>query len=92
MPCTCDDYPAPEPDIHNGPLADALCKVLQDHAARGEMECFDAPTLAWWEEHKKRDRERVRQDIRAAAKRGQMEAALAKLTPFERELLGVKRN
>lgn len=89
MPCTCDGYPAPEPDTHNGPLAEALCKVLQDHEARGEMGCFDAPTLAWWEEHKERDRKRIKQDLREARQRKQRAEVIAKLTAFERKLLGL---
>jgi len=89
MPCTCDGYPAPEPDTHSGPLADALCKVLQEHEARNEMECFDAATLLWWEEHKLRDRLRVEEDIRRASSARAKREALEKLTPFERKLLGL---
>ena len=59
MPCTCDGYPAPAPDLHSGPVADALCKVMQEHEARGEMSCFDAASLKWWQDHKERDRRRV---------------------------------
>lgn len=89
MPCNCDGYPAPEPDTHSGPLAEALCKVLQEHEARGEMGCFDATTLAWWEAHKARDRARVKQDLEAAKAKKELAEALAKLTPHERKLLGV---
>lgn len=90
MPCTCDGYPEPPRNDHNGPAADALCKVLQDHEARGEMGCFDAPTLAWWKEHKKRDLARVKKDLADAERANARSEALAKLTPFERQLLGVK--
>lgn len=90
MPCTCYGYPDPEPDIHSGSLADALCKVLQEHEARGEMGCFDEATLKWWEDHKERDRARVEEDLREAERRNARAEALAKLTPFERKLLGVE--
>lgn len=90
MPCTCDGYPEPPRDDHNGPAADALCKVLQEHEARGEMGCFDAKTLAWWEEHKARDRARLQQDMSRAHDEAQRAAAIAKLTPFEIALLGIK--
>ena len=89
MPCTCDGYPAPAPDMHNGPVAEALCKVMQEHEARGEMGCFDAAALKWWEEHKARDKARVQQDLREAERRNARAEALAKLTPFERQLLGL---
>ena len=89
MPCTCDGYPAPTPDLHSGPVADALCKVMQDHEARGEMGCFDADALKWWEDHKARDNARVTQDLNDAALRNKRAEALARLTLFERELLGL---
>ena len=89
MPCTCTGYPEPEADTHNGPLADALCKVMQEHEAREEMGCFDASALKWWEDHKARDRARVEQDLREADRCNARAEALAKLSPFERRLLGL---
>jgi glycosyltransferase involved in cell wall biosynthesis len=62
MACTCDGYPA-IPDDHTDKAADALCKILKDHEARGEMGCFDRPTLKWWKEHKKRDAQKVKEDL-----------------------------
>jgi hypothetical protein len=90
MPCTCEGYPAPEPDTHNGPLAEALCKVLQEHEARNEMECFDFPTLKWWEEHKLRDRLRIEKDLREQKELIDRENAIKKLSSYERRLLGIK--
>ena len=91
MPCTCDGYPEPEPAAHNGPLAEALCKVLQEHESRGEMSCFDKPTLAWWEEHKRRDALRVEQDLMRTKSQREYFEALNKLSPYEQELLGIRR-
>jgi hypothetical protein len=70
-------------------MAEMLCKAMQEHEARGEMGCFDAKQLAWWEEHKRRDRKRIEQDLREADRRSARAAAIAKLTPFERCLLGL---
>lgn len=89
MPCSCDGYPAPEPDQHSGPLAESLCKVLAEHEARGEMECFDAATLKWWEEHKARDRKRLLHDLQREKNAADRKAAIAKLSPHERRLLGL---
>lgn len=89
MPCTCDGYPEPERDTHNGPVAEALCKVMQEHEVRGEMGCFDAATLAWWEEHKARDAARIKQDLAEKRTLLARKAALEKLTPYERKLLGL---
>lgn len=90
MPCTCDGYPEPEPDLHNGPVAEMLCKSLQDHEARGEMGCFTKDQLTWWKEHKKRDRARVQQDLQEAKTLAAKKKALAKLSNYERELLNLK--
>jgi hypothetical protein len=62
---------------------------MQEHEARGEMSCFDAATLKWWEDHKARDKARVEQDMRTAEQQNAKAAALAKLTPYERGLLGL---
>lgn len=90
MPCTCDGYPEPEPDLHNGPLAEMLCATMQEHEARGEMGCFSKEQLKWWKEHKRRDKMRVLQDMQAAKNEHDKKKALSKLTAYERKLLGVK--
>lgn len=89
MPCTCDGYPEPEPDTHNGPVAEMLCVSMREHEARGEMSCFTKEQLAWWTEHKRRDTARVAQDVARAKTLAARANALAKLTPYERTLLGV---
>ena len=91
MPCTCDDYPEPKPDQHNGALAEALCDVLQEHESRGEMGCFNKVTLAWWEEHKRRDKARVEQDLADTRNKVDKAKALAKLTSYERKLLDLEK-
>jgi hypothetical protein len=63
---------------------------MQEHEARGEMSCFTAEQLAWWKEHKRRDELRVKKDLRRARSKKAKAAALAKLTPYERKLLGVE--
>jgi len=90
MPCLCTGYPEPEPDLHNGALAEMLCATMQDHEKRGEMGCFTAEQLSWWEEHKRRDKKRVQEDMRRAKTAAAKKEALSKLTPYERELLGLK--
>lgn len=89
MPCRCDGYPEPEPDTHNGPVAEMLCASMQEHEKRGEMSCFTKEQLEWWEEHKKRDKLRVEQDIRLATRQKDRTEALARLSQYERDLLGI---
>lgn len=90
MPCRCDGYPEPEPDVHNNEAAEALCAVMREHEERGEMGCFTKDQLAWWVEHKKRDAMRIAQDERVAAEAKARADALAKLTPADRQALGLR--
>ena len=89
MACECRGYPEPEPDLHNGPLAEQMCAIMAAHEARGEMSCFTADQLVWWEEHKKRDLARLTQDWKSIQEKADRQALLAKLTPYEKELLGL---
>jgi hypothetical protein len=70
-------------------MAEMLCAIMREHEDRGEMGCFSQEQLAWWEEHKRRDTERVREDMNRATTEAEKAAALAKLTPYERHLLGL---
>lgn len=89
MPCNCDGYAEPEPDTHNGPVAEMLCAVMAEHEARGEMSCFSPDQLKWWAEHKRRDAVRIKQDLARAETEKEKQAALEKLTPHERQLLNL---
>jgi len=90
MPCHCGGYPDPEPDLHNGFMAEALCEIMQEHEARGDMDCFGPATLAWWKEHKKRDKKRVKLDLLRAQRTKGRAAALAKLSAYEKWLLSLE--
>ena len=51
----------------------------------------DARKLAaWWDEHKAADLRRVEEEVAAAIQNQDKDAALSKLTPYEKELLGLK--
>lgn len=91
MPCNCDGYPEPEPDLHSGILAEMLCRIMTEHEARGEMKCFSSQQLAWWKEHKRIDAAARRADEKARAELQTRRDALAKLTPAERKALGVEK-
>lgn len=90
MPCV-DDRPCDDNGDLIRTLTDRLnettkmlCTVLEDIECAEEPVTLDyLPTdiVAWWEEHKKRDAARLA-IIRARA--------LSKLTPEERDALGVK--
>jgi hypothetical protein len=44
----------------------------------------------WWRDHQAADRARVEEELAAAADAKAKKAAIAKLTPHERKLLGIR--
>lgn len=89
MPCSDGGYPTPEPDPHNGPTAELLCHVMQEKEARGQMEGLNHAVLAWWDEHKARDRKRLQAQMARKKDEDERQAALALLSPHQRRLLGL---
>lgn len=56
-----------------------------------QSEGTDFTELAeWWEEHQKEDKERIERERQEAERQREMSEAVAKLTPRERDLLGIK--
>jgi hypothetical protein len=43
----------------------------------------------WWEDHQERDRERIRTELKDKRDKATRQKAVAKLTPYERRLLGL---
>lgn len=91
--------------IHDSPVAAMLCAVLgqiafdQSGKVAASIRLTDLPAdvQEWWKEHKKRDALRHRKEALAKLaketvkrRNKEREAALAKLTPKERKLLGHK--
>ena len=63
----------------------ALCANLR----RLDVSNYSLEMQMWWRDHQKADAERVTREQAEAQKAADREAALAKLTDYERELLGV---
>jgi ABC-type cobalamin/Fe3+-siderophores transport system ATPase subunit len=84
------EFSCPEPDWHNSPLAETLCTLLQEQEANGTLGRFNNATQCWWEDHKKRDKERLEKELREAEIKQQKLNALCKLSEYERQLLGIK--
>lgn len=76
--------------LHNGELSELFCSVMQLVEENAAIFSSVSPdVLIWWAEHKKRDRTRVHAEIARKKTEDDKEAALAKLTPYERRLLRV---
>jgi hypothetical protein len=75
---------------HDSEVAEFLCQAMQAIDSGGAPVPLPPGVMAWWEEHQDRDRRRAVIALRQAEEAGIRQAALAKLTPYERKLLGLK--
>jgi hypothetical protein len=64
----------------------ALCKRLQSV----DVKDYSLEMQIWWRDHQAADKARVEAELAAATDAKAKEAAIAKLTPHERKLLGIR--
>ena len=62
-----------------------LCGALQDV----DVTQYSLEMQMWWRDHQRVDAKRVKTEVKAAKDEKERKAALAKLTKYERRLLGV---
>jgi hypothetical protein len=66
-------------------LVNQLCTALQGV----DVSNFSLEMQIWWRDHQAADKERIEKEMQVATLTHQREAALAKLTPDERRILGL---
>ena len=66
-------------------MVSKLCKRLQ----RVDVKNYSLEMQIWWRDHKAADKARIKAELAAAKDAEAKEAAIAKLTPHERKLLGI---
>ena len=94
MPCMSSegmgqgyDY---EARAENDRLARVSCDIMRVLEMQGiDLSLFNGETREWWDRHKAEDRRRETAAATAARKQELRQAALAKLSPDEREALGL---
>ena len=67
-------------------LVDKLCSKLQQR----DVSELSLEMQIWWRDHQKADKARLQEEMKRLKDKELRKAAIAKLTPYERELLGVK--
>jgi hypothetical protein len=87
--------------LHDGVNAARLCAVFSVLEKQGLLEevlrnanwqgsgVSSASTMQWWEEHKARDRRRILREEQEIQRRRDRAAAIAKLNPKDRKVLGL---
>lgn len=81
-----DDWSGYHPRVYNKAtkeLGDSLVKELCEALKEVEIKKYSLEMQIWWRDHQAKDKERIN---REAAER---QAALAKLTPRERQVLNI---
>jgi len=81
------------PRVYNRGLrtsdADAMVARLCERLQSVDVKNYSLEMQMWWRDHQAEDKERVQAELAAAKTAEDRRAALAKLTPHERQLLGL---
>ena len=85
-----DDYPNYDYERLNE-RTNQLCTQLAYLEASGFERLIHKSVREWWSDHKKADAERLELESTRREDEQKKQVALAKLTPEERELLGIRR-
>lgn len=90
MPCSSDGYPPTERDLwHLGAFL-AACEMSKLLTPQQRTRLSPA-TLSWIAEHERYDREEQQKQQERTRREQKRRAAYDKLTPAERDALGVKK-
>lgn len=73
------------PDQVADDMIEQLCTRLQ----QVDVSTYSLEMQMWWKDHQEEDRKRLERELKAAQEKQDKEAAIAKLTPYERKLLGL---
>lgn len=78
------------PAVYNRPvdgdkLVEELCTQLQCR----DVKEYSLEMQMWWRDHQKADKDRIEHEIARSKSDKDRAAAMAKLTPYERNLLGL---
>jgi hypothetical protein len=66
----------------------SLCKKLSKKS-ESEIKNFSLELQLWWRDHLKADKERLETSLKEVKEKREREALIAKMTPHERNLLGL---
>jgi hypothetical protein len=72
---------------HLDKKTEELCSKLQNT----DVTKYSLEMQMWWRDHQKADKERIEKYLQKKKELKEKEAALAKLTPYERRLLGLSK-
>lgn len=78
------------PKVYSKPVdADSLVSTLCSRLQDVDITQHSLEMQIWWRDHQKADKERLEREIEQQASEEAKQAALGKLTPYERRVLGL---
>lgn len=89
--CESDWWKGYHPDVYGkvtNELGNSLIAQLCDLLQKESVTKYSLEMQLWWRDYQKADKERLDREIQERTAAAEKEAALAKLTPYERKLLG----
>jgi len=96
IPIDSDHWNGYHPAVYNRSIsksdADRLVQELCRKLQATDVTKYSLEMQMWWRDHKRADEARVRREIESKATEEARAAAIAKLTPHERKLLGIKED
>jgi hypothetical protein len=87
-----DHWRGYHPRVYNRisrPDADKLTEELCSRLQEVDVSTCSLEMQIWWRDHQEADKAKAKSALSAAKKKAERKAALAKLTPHERRLLGL---
>lgn len=86
-----DHWNGYHPRVYNQNVdADAMTAELCSRLQEVDVREYSLEMQIWWRDHQEADRQRAKAAVRKAKNEKQRKAAIKKLTPHERKLLGLK--
>jgi hypothetical protein len=74
-----------KPVVNGNKMVSELCERLQS----ADVTKYSLELQMWWRDHQKADKERVEHELARTQHAAERDAAISKLTPYERKLLGL---
>ena len=71
-------------------ITDLLCSACEKLESTDKLNLLPPRVVKWWQNHKKIDQERLKQEIREMNLRKTRKRVISKLTPREKEALGIR--
>jgi hypothetical protein len=81
------------PDVYNSHLSkeeqDEMVKELCYKLQKVNVSDYSLEMQIWWRDHKKADKQRIEAELKSIKQEKERQAALEKLTDYERNILGL---